>query len=92
MGRTPRLNDDAGKDHWPFTSCLVAGAGIAGGRVLGATDDTLAALPVDLATGLPDALGTDLSADHLHAALLELFGVDPERWFPGTPALRALHA
>lgn len=92
MGRTPRLNDDAGKDHWPFTSCLVAGAGIAGGRVLGATDDTLAALPVDLATGLPDALGTDLSAEHLHAALLELFGVDPERWFPGTPALRALHA
>lgn len=92
MGRTPRLNDDAGKDHWPFTSCIVAGAGIAGGRILGATDERLAARPVDLATGLADDLGTEIQSEHVHAALLELFGVDPEIWFPGTPVLRALHA
>ena len=92
MGRTPLLNDDAGKDHWPFTSCIVAGAGIAGGRIVGGTDDRLAALPVDLATGLPDALGTAIRSENVHAALLQLFGVDPEIWFPGTPALRALHA
>jgi hypothetical protein len=92
MGRTPRLNDDAGKDHWPFTSCLVAGAGIAGGQILGGTDETLAALPMDVATGQLDPSGTLIQSEHLHAALLELFGVDPERYFPGTTPLRAIHA
>jgi hypothetical protein len=39
MGRTPRINGNAGRDHW--TSCysvLFAGAGIRGGTVYGASD------------------------------------------------------
>ena len=39
MGRTPRINRTAGRDHW--TRCwsgLVAGAGIPGGQVIGSTD------------------------------------------------------
>jgi hypothetical protein len=39
MGRTPRLNKDGGRDHW--TSCysvLLAGAGLQGGSVYGASD------------------------------------------------------
>jgi hypothetical protein len=39
FGRTPRINRDAGRDHWgPVMSLLVAGGGVQGGRVIGATD------------------------------------------------------
>jgi hypothetical protein len=39
FGRTPKINDSAGRDHWSrcFTVAL-AGAGIKGGRVLGKSD------------------------------------------------------
>jgi hypothetical protein len=38
FGRTPRINKDAGRDHWPAVSCaLLAGGGIHGGQVIGAT-------------------------------------------------------
>ena len=46
FGRTPKINGSAGRDHWPFCfSYLLAGAGIPGGRVIGASD-RLAAYPV----------------------------------------------
>ena len=39
FGRTPKVNKDAGRDHWPFAmSVLMAGAGIPGGQIVGATD------------------------------------------------------
>jgi hypothetical protein len=39
FGRTPRINRDAGRDHWgSVMSLLLAGGGIQGGRVIGATD------------------------------------------------------
>jgi hypothetical protein len=39
FGRTPKVNKDAGRDHWPSAfSVLLAGAGIPGGTVYGATD------------------------------------------------------
>jgi Protein of unknown function (DUF1501) len=39
FGRTPRLNKDAGRDHWPqVQSILLAGAGISGGAIYGASD------------------------------------------------------
>jgi uncharacterized protein (DUF1501 family) len=39
FGRTPKINKDAGRDHWPHAmSILAAGAGIPRGLVLGATD------------------------------------------------------
>jgi hypothetical protein len=39
FGRTPKINTDAGRDHWPHAmSVLMAGAGIKGGQVIGATD------------------------------------------------------
>ncbi len=39
FGRTPRINDKGGRDHWPATqSVLLAGGGIEGGRVIGQTD------------------------------------------------------
>lgn len=39
FGRTPTINKDAGRDHWPRVSCaMLAGGGIKTGRVIGATD------------------------------------------------------
>jgi hypothetical protein len=39
FGRTPKVNKDAGRDHWPHAmSVLMAGAGIPRGQVVGATD------------------------------------------------------
>lgn len=39
FGRTPKVNKDAGRDHWANAmSVLVAGAGTPGGLVVGATD------------------------------------------------------
>ena len=46
FGRTPKINKDAGRDHWgPVMTSLFAGAGVRGGTVIGATDK-LAAYPV----------------------------------------------
>lgn len=39
FGRTPKINKDAGRDHWPHAmSVLVAGAGVPGGQIVGETD------------------------------------------------------
>ena len=39
FGRTPKINGDAGRDHWPQVSCaLLAGGGIRGGQVIGSTN------------------------------------------------------
>ena len=39
FGRTPVINKDAGRDHWPRVSnALLAGGGIKTGQVIGATD------------------------------------------------------
>ena len=40
FGRTPRINQNAGRDHYPKAfSCLMAGGGINGGIAYGKTDD-----------------------------------------------------
>lgn len=40
FGRTPRINPRAGRDHFPRAfSAVLAGGGVRGGQVLGATDD-----------------------------------------------------
>jgi hypothetical protein len=45
FGRTPKINKDAGRDHWgPVMTVLLAGGGVRGGQVLGASD-RLAAYP-----------------------------------------------
>ena len=39
FGRTPKINKDAGRDHWPRASCaLLAGGGMKTGQVIGSTD------------------------------------------------------
>ena len=39
FGRTPKINQNAGRDHHPGAfSCVLAGAGIKGGQIIGRTD------------------------------------------------------
>ena len=39
FGRTPQINKDAGRDHWPQVSCaLLAGGGMKTGQVIGETN------------------------------------------------------
>jgi hypothetical protein len=47
FGRTPRINKNAGRDHWPPVNfALLAGGGMRTGQIIGATD-RIAAYPKD---------------------------------------------
>ncbi len=66
FGRTPKINKDAGRDHWGQAgSLLFAGAGVKRGFVLGKTDKHGAyatqrpVSPADVAYTMLDALGID---------------------------------
>lgn len=66
FGRTPKINKDAGRDHWgPAASILFAGGGTKEGFVLGATDKHGAyttkrpVSPADVAYTVFDSLGLD---------------------------------
>ncbi len=81
FGRTPKINNKAGRDHWNACySGLVAGAGVRGGRALGASDRRgerpvdRPATPADLGATILDRLG-------FGAADLTAIGLNPM----GTP-------
>jgi uncharacterized protein (DUF1501 family) len=58
MGRMPRINTAAGRDHWSLTqSVIFSGGGVKPGRVLGATDKTCA-YPTTEPIGVNDILRT----------------------------------
>ena len=64
FGRSPRINKMAGRDHWHHCfSALVAGGGIAGGRVVGSSDargehpHSHPFTPADLAATIHHAIG-----------------------------------
>jgi uncharacterized protein (DUF1501 family) len=66
FGRTPRVNKDGGRDHWPNAySAVLAGAGIRGGVAYGATDRHGAEVlekgvsPADLLATMWNRLGID---------------------------------
>jgi uncharacterized protein (DUF1501 family) len=66
MGRTPRINRDAGRDHWSFCySVVLAGAGVQGGQVYGSSDRSAAypstnpVSPADVAATIYHCLGID---------------------------------
>ena len=70
FGRTPKINKDAGRDHWGRAgSMLFAGAGVVGGKIIGATDKNGAYVtdrpvrPADVAWTIYDALGIDANRD-----------------------------
>ena len=82
MGRTPALNSDNGKDHWPYTSAMLFGTPVAGDQQIGGFDENFSGKTVDLASG---DLGPGVvpTTSHIGATLLALAGEDPAAWVPG---------
>lgn len=73
MGRTPRINAQAGRDHWSMAqSVIFAGGGTRPGQVIGATDDHAAA-PTTEPIGVNDILRT----------ISMLMGIDPDKQYLG---------
>jgi Protein of unknown function (DUF1501) len=71
FGRTPRINKQGGRDHWGHVfSMALAGAGIRGGQVIGASDKN-GAYPVT-----DPIRGGDITATIFH-----LLGIDPNGMF-----------
>lgn len=69
MGRTPRINKDAGRDHWSqCQTVILAGGGIRRGVVVGASDNT-ASYPTTQPYGIQDLLRT----------IFHLVGVDSDK-------------
>jgi uncharacterized protein (DUF1501 family) len=68
MGRTPKVNSKGGRDHWTYCySVLLAGAGIRGGTICGASDDH-AAFIKDNPVHIRDVCAT----------IYHLLGIDPD--------------
>jgi hypothetical protein len=80
IGRFPRLNDNLGKDHFPEAPMFFVGPGVntgdGAGAMFGVSDDRMAALPIELASGrkatrgghrirLDDIGATILAAAHI---------------------------
>ena len=67
FGRTPNINKDAGRDHWPRVSnALLFGGGLRTGQVIGSTDK-LAGSAVERPVHYQDVLATiyhRLGIDH----------------------------
>lgn len=78
MGRGPQTNATGGKDHWTFTSAMFVGPGVRGGQVLGAYDENLLGMPVNLDTGLSSETGTLLTSDNFGATVLALADLDAD--------------
>ena len=71
FGRTPRVNKNAGRDHWgPAFTVALGGGGIPGGRVVGRTD-ARAERPASDPYGPED----------LSATMFHLMGIDPKEEF-----------
>jgi len=71
MGRTPRINSRAGRDHWSMCqSILFAGGGTKRGHVIGASDKH-AEYPTTQPYGVEDVLFT----------MFTLMGIDPKKTY-----------
>lgn len=71
FGRSPKINAAGGRDHWGSCfSVALAGAGIGGGQIIGASD-RLGAMPASRPVGPPD----------LAATIFHLLGLDPASEF-----------
>jgi hypothetical protein len=81
FGRTPRLNANGGRDHWPGCwSIVLAGGGVRGGQVIGVSD-RLGAEPIQRPVTCPEVVASVYNALGLPPSTLveatpigELFG------------------
>lgn len=76
FGRTPRINAVEGRDHWPHGfSIALAGGGIPGGRVIGATTPEEIPADQDPLAGVSDP--RDIA--DVHATIYSALGIDFQR-------------
>jgi uncharacterized protein (DUF1501 family) len=81
FGRTPRINNGAGRDHWPQVSCaLMAGGGMKTGQVIGATNRL-----GEFATARPTTFG------EIVATIYYNLGLDPMTHMVNDPTGRPQH-
>lgn len=72
FGRTPRVNGNAGRDHWTFCyTIMLSGAGIRGGSVYGASDAQ--------ASYVKD---NPVSTGDICASIYHCLGIDPDMTVP----------
>ena len=72
MGRTPKVNKNGGRDHWTFCySVMLAGAGIQGGTIYGASDGQAAYVK-----------DNPVSPADINATIYRCLGIDPEVTVP----------
>jgi uncharacterized protein (DUF1501 family) len=71
FGRTPKINQRGGRDHWPRAMFVaMAGGGVKGGQVIGASDDkgqgpaNEAITPDDVACSFLTSLGIDTHKEY----------------------------
>lgn len=92
FGRTPKINVNGGRDHWPNVSCaLLAGGGLNTGLVIGSTD-RLAAEAVDRPVTFNEVFATlynRLGIDTKHTTLRDFSG-RPQYLIEPTDPLREL--
>jgi hypothetical protein len=69
FGRTPQVNKDAGRDHWPKVSCaLLACGGMRTGQVIGSTDRWAG-----------EAKDRPVTFPEVFATLYQSLGIDPNK-------------
>ena len=72
FGRTPQINDNSGRDHWPGSwSAALGGAGVKGGQVYGATAEDGVEI-TDNPMSVPNLMATvcnALQVDHMNTNL-----------------------
>ncbi len=77
FGRTPKINSNGGRDHWPRVSMgMMAGGGMRAGQVLGATDKT-ASEPTERPIHYQDVIATlyhNLGIDPLKTTVIDTTG------------------
>jgi uncharacterized protein (DUF1501 family) len=80
FGRQARLNPRGGRDHLLTNCALLAGAGIAPGKVVGSSsDNALGPNLIDLATGQPSEAGVSLKPEHVMSTVLAAGGITADR-------------
>ncbi|HEY1191200.1 MAG TPA: DUF1501 domain-containing protein [Gemmata sp.] len=86
FGRTPKLNSNGGRDHWAGCwTALVAGGGVKGGQVIGASDAT-GSEPTDRPVSPQELVSTIFSALGVpHDATIPGPDGAPVRVYPGKP-------
>lgn len=92
FGRSPLLNSSGGRDHYLHNACFLAGGGIRGGQVIGASSDVgMAPTPTDLQTGAPIDEGETVLPEHVFRALLHDVGITEDVVDYGVEPLMALY-